>query len=360
MTSIVAFAALIVSALTLWFTAIKGPDIVLCKKPRFTQDIGGPIDRIIPDTIIYTTNLFFLNNGTVSGVLGLEADFRPVEKMKPFFKKAHFRFATEPNRYTSYSSMQPISIGDKESRVVYVQLTVEFHDWKKHFVQDPVPKERIQEVLCQADSENKQRFSHFCGVLREGMHIGMVNIRSYQTTGWRFGTKDKERIIVDDEHIGVLDEKLIRDFRSWETRWNSIEPSTILTELRQVRKYFEEELCTRLEQNLKRLMGLIEIGSLETDLLDRVRRKPDGYEARSAIVDFILRSAGLDTRLKKYDLRTREWNRKIDLSREESSNRTLEQALIAEISSLEKETGELLAEIANLLNTLQKCYVPGP
>lgn len=346
------------SAFTLYYTSLKGPDIVLREEPRFIQK---PIqredfDRFIPDSFDFEANLTFLNNGTASGVLRIDPFFESMKELAPFFKKAIFRFGLEPNKYTWSNSMPPVPIHEKGSIVVCVALTVDFHDWKKHFIHEPVPKEKICEILCLADSENKKRFSHFCAVLKSGMHIGMVSIKSYQTTR----KKTEERILVDSQHVGVLDEELIGNFRSWEKRWDTIDPDAILAELRQVRECFDKELHERIEQNFKKLMGVVEIGALETDLLDAVRRRFGGYETRVAIVDFILRSTQLDSRLREYDLRTREWNRKSDLLREGSSNKNLAEILDKEMGVLREESGGLAAEIGDLLNTLQECYMSHP
>lgn len=278
--------------------------------------------------------------------------------MKPFFKNANFKFGTEPYRYTSSRSMPPISIGDKESKVVHIELTVEFYDWKKHFDHKPVSKDRIAEVLCQADGENKQRFSDFCATLRSGMHIGKISIKSHQTTGWRFRRSDKirERTLVDDEHIGALDEKLIGNFRSWEKKWDATEPDVVLTELRQVCEHFDRELCKPVEKNLKILTRMEEIGSLETDILDTVKGRLHGDETRIGIVDFVLRSAQLDSRLKEYDSRTKEWNRKLSLVRDDPPR--LEELLRAHGPSLGEETERLGAEIASLQMMLRECYIP--
>lgn len=357
-TAVGAFAAFIVSLFTLWFTSLKGPNIVLCERPQFIQKKipRETFVHIIPDTIFFETNLTFLNNGTASGVFGLSAHFEPVNELSSFFKRYGFMFGTEPHKFTSSLTMLPTSIGEKGSIVVNITLTVVFHDWKNRFVHEPVSKEEVREVLCQADKENRRRFSEFCAVLKADMHIGTVSIKSYQTT--RKGME--ERVLVDSQHIGVFDEELIRDFRSWEERWDTIHPDAILAELRRIREEYRKNLCEPVEQNLKKLKGLVPISSLETDLLDSVRRRFDGFETRTAVNDFILRSAQLDTRLKEYDSRTEEWNRKFRMLGEQPLNARLAEIFRAESDELKKESEHLCVEITNLLNTLQECYMSNP
>jgi hypothetical protein len=272
-------AALIVSTLTLWFTTLKGPDIDLCEKPVFSQEVRGPFDAFIPDTILYSSNLVFLNNGTVSGTLGLDACFEPSKELAPYFKNATFQFGTEPHRYTSSASMPPISIADKESAVIYIESTVELHDWKKHFSHEPVSKEQIRDVLCQADRENKKRFSDFCATIREGMHIGTISIKSRQSTRRWFGFRSptmKEQIMIDGDPIGTFNEDLINNFRAWRKRWDTIDPNVILMELRPIRENLMKELSGPIEGNLKQLEGSDPNASLWSDLLRAVRNSAQG------------------------------------------------------------------------------------
>lgn len=351
LTVIAAFAAFVVSAFTLYFTSLKGPDIVLLEKPQFIQQTiqRDSFDRSIPDTFNFEANLVFLNNGTASGVLRVDASFEPTKELIPFFKKATFMFGTEPYHYTSGNSMPPVATKEKGSIVVYNKLTVELYDWKRHFTHESVPKEKICEVLCQADSENKKRFSDFCAVLKNGMHIGTVSIKSGQTVR----KKTEERI-----HIGVLDDELIRNFGSWVEKWNIIDPDVILSELRQVHDHFNRYLCTPLEDNARKLRESSATPSLDPDLLQRARQGFHGSETGMTLADFILRSTQLDSSLEKYDVRTNEWNRKSQLYNEDPLNQRLRQALAAERPLLERESANLAGEMVALQKTLYECYTP--
>jgi hypothetical protein len=68
-----------ISHATQQYTSLKGPDIVLCEEPKFSlrktsRDI---FDQFISHELFSEAHLLFLNNGTVSGVLRLEAHFEP-------------------------------------------------------------------------------------------------------------------------------------------------------------------------------------------------------------------------------------------------------------------------------------------
>jgi len=294
-TAPLAFLALIISVLSLWYTSLKGPDIILCEEPSFVlEEIPREaFDHYIPHTLSSETRLLFVNNGTVSGVLRLNVSFEPTIELKPFFDKANFSFTVGADHHER--TMPLISISEKESRMIVIRLSVELVNWKKCFADEPVPKDEIYNVLRKADWKNKQRFHDFCAVLKPGMHIGKVSIGSNRTVrGGLSGTKMIQRSLVSDLSTGVIAEDLMSNFRFSATKWDTIDPDAILTELRAIHDDFDRLLRAPLEQNIKKLMGL-ELGSLHTDLFLAIKRRCMGYDDRAAIVDFVIRSSGLDT-----------------------------------------------------------------
>jgi hypothetical protein len=293
-----AFAALTVSLLSLWYTSLKGPDIVLCEVPRFSQrkTSSDIFDRFIPHELYSEAHLLFLNNGTVSGVLRLEARFEPTTELKPFFERANLSFVVGDKSHQA--TVPPISLREKESCMVVVQISVEFVNWKRHFDSEPVPKDEIHDALCSADIMNKRRFHDFCAVLKPGMHIGKVNIESRQTVrSGLSGTKMTHKNLVADLSIGVIDEELVHNYGTSATRWDAIDPSAILTELRGIHDDLGRLVLDPVEENLKRLMGLTQLESLKTDLSLAMKRRFEGYHDQAAIIEFVMRSTGLDSKL---------------------------------------------------------------
>jgi hypothetical protein len=357
-TPALAFLALIISVFSLWYTSLKGPDIVLCEEPKFSLDEipRENFDRFIPHTLSSEAHLLFLNNGTVSGVLRLHVSFEPTAELKLFFDKANFSFTVDNALHER--SMPPISIREKEGCMIVIRLSIQFVNWKKGFANEPVPKGEIGNVLRKADWENKRRFHDFCAVLKPGMHIGKVSIGSNQTVRRRLsGTKMAQRSLVSDQSTGVIAEDLISNFRSSATKWDAIDPDAVLTELRAIHDDFDRLLREPLEQNIKKLMGL-ELSSLHTDLFQAMKRRCMGYDNRAAIVDFITHSSGLDSRLSEYDTKTGGWNRKFNLSKENPLNKNLEEALRKEMKPLEQESLMIASGIAQVQKILEDCYLP--
>lgn len=357
-TALLAFIAVILAILSLWFTSLKGPDIVLCNKPEFTlQKIPRQtFERIIPDELFCSGDMFFLNKGTVSGVLTLEARFEPANWLKPFFQSSRFSFKINGTQHEK--SMPPISIREKESSVICISLYVELHDWKKYFEHAPVSEDEMRKILCDADNENKSRVHGFCAKLEPSMPIGTIGVKSYQTMRRNlFWTSIDYKDLIVDQNVGVISKDLIDGFRSCDERWDTLEPDAILMILREIHRLLEDVMYKSIEENMKKLMGIVEGRTLNTDLFDELTRKCEGYDSRMAMVDFVLRSANLESRLVEYDSRTREWNRKFNLFQEDQSNEALEEALKKEKIFLDEESGLMAVELSKVQAILQDCYL---
>lgn len=357
-TALLAFFAVILSILNLWFTSLRGPDIVLCNKPEFTSERipRQTFERIIPDRLLCTGDLIFLNKGTVSSVLTLEARFEPAIWLKPFFQSSRFSFKI--NGTSHEKSMPPISIREKESSVICISLSVELHDWKKYFEHEPASGDEIRKILCDADNENKSRFHVFCAKLEPGLPFGTIGIKSYQTMRKNLlRTNIDYKDLIVDQDVGVVGKELIDGFRSCDERWDTLTPDAILMELREVHRLLEDAVYKPIEENVKKLMGAAEGRILNTDLFDELTRKCEGWDSRMAIVDFVLRSANLKSRLVGYDSRTREWNRKINLFQEDQSNEALEDALKKEKIFLDEESGLIAVKLIKVQGILQGCYL---
>lgn len=357
-TALLAFLAVTLSILSLWFTSLKGPDIVLCNKPEFTSERipRRTFERIIPHDFLCSGDLIFLNKGTVSGVMTLEAIFEPANWLKPFFQSSRFSFKI--NGTPHEKSMPPMSIREKESSVICISLSVEMHKWKKYFEHAPVSKDEMRKVLCDADIENKSRFHGFCAKLEPSMPIGAIGIKSYQTMRRNlFWTSIDYKDLILAQNVGVISKELIDGFRSCDERWDTLDPDAILMELREIHRLLEVVMYKPIEENMKKLMGIVGGGTLNTDLFDELTRRCEGYASRMAMASFVLRSVNLESRLVGYDSRTREWNRKFNLFQEDQSNEALEEALKKEKVFLDEESGLIAIELSKVQANLQDCYL---
>lgn len=333
---------------------LRGPDIKICEKPEFVLEkiAKDSFNYYIPDRFRFApTRLVCLNHGPRTGAFRPEIKFNCSKEFRPFFKRHYCSLKTDgkPLEETTY-----IPIRDQECLIVEVDSYVEFLDWKKNFDFKPVKPERIKDVLCQADQHNKQRFSDFCSILKPGMRIGRIDIRSRQTTrGWKFQTVMKEKNHFPNLDGGVIDEELVGNFQSCLKRWDDIEPSKILEEVREIEKDLGKELYTPLDSNFRGLF-LEELTSLKYDILASWKRKCEGHEAKKAIADFLIRSTNLDVDFSKYEPEVSKVNRMIELNRE-----ILSPQVSADIEKmrdpLRMETTDLMVKVQNLQGILVSC-----
>ncbi len=332
---------------------LGGPDIKICEKPEFVlEKISKDSFNYIPDKFRFApTRLVYLNHGPRTGAFRLDIEFNCSKEYRPFFKRHYYYFKTDgkPLEKTTY-----IPIRDKECLIVEVNSYLKFCDWKKNFDFKPEKPDRIKDVLCQADQQNKQRFSDFCSTLKPGMPIGRIDIRSRQTIRERIG-----RIVMKEKNHfsnldgGVIDEELVGNFQSCLKRWDDIEPSYILEEVREIAKDLDK-LHADLYTNFRRLMDVEDLTSLSYNLLSSWKRKYEGYKTKEGIADFLILSMNLDIDFSKYEADVSKVNRMIELNRE-----ILSPEVSADIERmrdpLKMKTSDLIKKVQELQGILISC-----
>jgi len=362
-TTIIAFIAFIVAVLSLWFSSLKGPDIDLCESPKFVMEkIGWENLNYIPDRIRFNpAQLIFINNGTRSGVIKLEIDFEPSEELKPFFDSADCVFKI--GEKSSVGNMPHISIRERESCIIEVEIRVDFHDWKEHFSFDPVGKEEIYNILCKADLQNYHSLSNFCSIIKPGMSTGTVFINSIQTMRKNIlGTKMSRKNLVRDLPIGLIDQEFIDGFKSCLEKWDDIKPNCILMKLREISNDLPTRILSPLTENLNKLenMPLLEIGDVKTDFWNDWKRRFEGYWNTRALVDFMFGSLGLESKITDFCLKANGFNQELRILKEIGLTESLEGKAkewnlrkLAEI--LKEKIRDIISDIEWLQEILRKC-----
>ncbi len=301
---------------------LRGPDIKICEKPEFVLDRipQDYFNHFIPDRFGFTpTRLVYLNHGPRTGAFRPNIEFNCSKEFRPFFKMHDYSLKIDGKQLekTTY-----VPIRDKECLIVEVNSSLKFCDWKKNFDFKPVKPDRIKDVLCQADQQNKKRFSDFCSTLKPGMPIGRIDIRTRQTIRERIGRiVMKEKKNFPNLDGGVIDEELVGNFQSCLKRWDDIEPDYILKRVGEIQKDLNKELYEPLEMNFKRFFGVSELTSpeyrpLKYDLLSNWTRTYEGYETKKDIADFLIRSMELDTQFSEYEAEVRKVNGLMELNLE--------------------------------------------
>lgn len=359
-TTIIAFVAFIVAVLSLWFSSLKGPDIDLCESPKFVMEkIRWENLNYIPDRIRFSpAQLIFINNGTRSGVIKLEANFEPSDEFKPFLSRAGYIFKIGEKSWSD--DMPHISMRERESCIIEVEVRVDFDDWKEYFDSDPVSKEKIYDILCKADLVNFNRLSDFCSLLRPAMSVGKVTINSVQTIRknilWtRIGRKN----LVRDLPIGLIDQKFIEGFKSCLAKWDSIEPNCILMKLEALRKDLSNYVLTPLGDNLNKL-GQTPRMALRTDFWNDWKKKWEGYTHWKALIDFILKSSGLESKIEDLCLKADGFNQDLRIFEETRSTDSQQRQakdwdLGKNAEIVRNKIRDIMSDIESLQEILYKC-----
>jgi len=363
-TTIIAFIAFTVAVLSLWFSSLKGPDIDLCEIPNFVMDkIRWESLNYIPDRIRFSpAQLIFINNGTRSGVIKLEANFEPSDEFKPFLSRAGYIFKIGEKSWSD--DMPHISMRERESCIIEVEVRVDFHDWKEYFDSDPVSKDKIYDILCEADLVNFNRLSDFCSLLRPAMSIGKISINSVQTIRknilWtRIGRKN----LVRDLPIGSMDQEFIEGFKSCLAKWDDIKPNCILMKLEELRKDLSNYILTPLGDNLNKL-GQTPRMALRTDFWNDWKRKWEGYTHWKALIDFILKSLGLESKIADFCLKADGFNQDLRIfeeikSTDSQQRQAKEWDLNKSAEILKNKIRQLTSEIESLQDILYRCVHSG-
>lgn len=364
-TTIIAFIAFIVAVLSLWLSSLKGPDIDLCEdKIEFAMNkIQWKDINYIPYRIGFKPARFiFINNGTRSGVIKLEIHFQPSKEFEPFFSNVTCSFKRN-GETIGKDDMPHISIRERETCIIEVEIAAEFHDWKENFDFEPVTKDEIYDILCQADDRNHEHFSNFCSTLKPGMHIGKVTIDSRQTTGNIFSTEIRKKSLspnLRDLSIGSIDQQFIDGFRSCLAKWDDLDHNRILKELEEVLKDLSDILINPLNGSLSRRKEKL-LMDLKTDFWNELKNRVQGYKLKEFLIDFISRSSELESKITEFRSNGDRFNEdlriyqkiKDTLSKQEYEART--QDLNDRSKNLNEQIEGLLTELKSLTDILTAC-----
>lgn len=175
-----------VSMLTLWFTRLKGSDIVLVNTlDEKIKVIDMRLERFVVDIPswfeINPIELVFANNGSRSGVITtIEPDFEPSPEFDPFF--VDFRLNIEWKLETSPAPRYgiPISIREGDNRVIMLRCYIDTVDWKYDWkgpeIRDLHNDANIKKVVENALEINRQKLAGFLGFLHSGKPFGSLTL----------------------------------------------------------------------------------------------------------------------------------------------------------------------------------------
>jgi len=346
-----------ISALTLWFTRLKGPDIVLVNTlnekieviemyfERFTEGIPSSFD-------IKPIELVFANNGSRSGVImAVESVFKPSQEFEPFFVDSRYQIAWESEISPTPRYRTPVSIREGDNRVITIKCTLTTVDWKYDWT-DP----EIHGLHHDADIKrfventleiNRQKLTSYLDFLHSSKPFGSLTL--YLTcTGrkrWFWMALKRKELASPIEVVNSFD-ATIKGYEdcleNWDDRRSHLEEA--LNEIPKIPKFFADKLqkiSKVLDQPIK-ADAIYNILSLRDSLKD--------FNKQKEIHKFVmLREKNLMKRLEFVADKIDDFNKKVNVARLSG-----EATRLVELETIRANLKQLVEEALVDLNKLKK------
>ena len=247
-----------VSALTLWFTSLKGPDIDLCNIPE--AKIENPGSERFRGYIPYWFDLapmllVFSNNGSRGGVISsVSAQFQPSQGLKPFLKE--FRSSNElqwPGVGDPSYRQLPVSIREGDNCVVRLKCTLFTLDLKDNLLIGQVSDiSNVRRIVEESLKYNYEQFTNFLRFLESGDSFGTMTLyMTFTSRRWLRTRLETKKLAEEIEIANTFDTSTVNAFKSCLKDWN-LKRSRLEEYLQRIPKLFDN-FIEQLKQNNIRL-----------------------------------------------------------------------------------------------------------
>lgn len=345
------------SALTLWFTRLKGPDILLVNTlnekikviemyfQRFAEGIPFSFD-------IRPIELVFANNGSRSGVImAVEPVFKPSPEFEPFLVDFRHRITWELEISPAPRYGTPVSIREGDNKVITLECSVKMVDWKYDWTDPEIHglhyDADIKRFVENALEINRQKLASFLDFLHSGKSFGSLTL--YLTCTGRkrwFWMALKRKVLASPVEVVNSFEDSIKGYEdcleNWDDRRSRLEetlngvpgiPNLFADKLKKI----SEALDPRIETH-----AIYNILSLRDSLKDFNRQK----EIHKFVM---LREKNLMKRLEFLADKIDEFNKKANVARLSG-----EATRLVELKTIRADLKQLVEEALADLNKLKK------
>lgn len=375
LTALAASIAALAAILNLWYGAMRGPNIALVGAPDFTVRNVPKNATTIPTSVEINPSFFFVNSGSTTGMITLKLRFTPLSVFERLgcCNKCSIGFVGGKEQT---EEMPYLFLQERESGMVEAHVTIDLGDWKSYVAHDDkVDENSICPTLLKADGANKERFSSFCAQLRERQSLGTLSVNCVRTKRKlvmrrripkRRDVFDKIALFVNTS-IGVDDDS-IQNLTSYLENWDNIQPRRVIELLMHVEPKLElffskggaGDFCTIIRKQIDRNEGTIQTWRGFWDLHWYGPPSPQGWKSdekrRSTlptryVLDFILRSSGLDLQMQEFSEKAEEFGHTRGLLNRMPKEGQEPTDLL---KSMEKQRQELIAKNIEIQNTGDK------
>lgn len=346
-----------ISALTLWFTRLKGPDIVLVntlnKKIKVIEMFFKRFAESIPNWFeIKPIELVFANNGSRSGVImAVEPVFKPSPEFEPFLVDFRHRLTWELEISPAPRYGTPVSIREGDNRVIKLGCTVTMVDWKYDWTDPEIHglhyDADIKRFVENALEINRQKLASFLDFLHSGKPFGSLTL--YLTCTGRkrsFGMalKRKELVTSPIEVVNSFEDSIkgYEDcLENWDDRRSGLEKA--LNEVPGIPNLFADKL-----KRISEALG----PRIETHAynIPSLRDSWKNFDNQKEIHKFaMLREKNLMKRLEFLADKIDEFNKKVNVAR-----LSAETTRLVDLKTIRTNLKQLVEEALADLNKLKK------
>jgi hypothetical protein len=308
-----------VSALTLWFTSLKGPDIDLCNIPtkvRIENPCSEQFREYIPDWFdVAPMQLVFSNNGSRGGVISsVRAQFQPSPGFKPFFKE--FTSSDElqwPGVADSSYRQLPVSIREGDNCVIRFKGTLSTLRWKNNLQIDQVSGiSNVRKIVEESLKYNYQQFTNFLKFLESGEPFGTMTLYMTSTSRrWLRTRLETKKLAKEIEIANTFDTLTVIAFKSCLEDWN-LKSSRLEEYLQRIPNLFDN-FIEQLKQNNTRLSQEIARGRIYSllNLEDQWKQMAQQSTEVSSII--VSRETDISEILRSVTSETKKFNDQVNL-----------------------------------------------
>jgi len=347
-----------VSALTLWFTSLKGPDIDLVSMPNtktYTEDIR--LERFMEYIPFWfelePIELVFANSGSRAGVItGLKLDFKPSSGFEPFFRELITQLKRELPKVeqTDYAASLPVSIREGDNCILKAGGTIYTVKWKDPEFENIPEGSNIRVLVEDALKANRRKLEQFLNFLYSGKPIGSFTLDvTYTYRSW-FGIKLKTKQLLGSIEVVNSFKDALKGWenclREWDDRRSRREDFS--KEILEVPKMFSDILKTILDQLIK-FVERGELNQLPT-FDDRLR----DFNQKPEIKRFALeREKGVIFQLKSLNNKINEFNQEVAAA-STFLHEKIEATRMTRLKSLGTQIKELVTERISELEKIRQ------
>lgn len=354
-----------VSALTLWFMRLKGPDIELIDTPSpkiQVKEISS--DRFVAWIPYWfglePIELLFVNNGSRAGVItSLAPDFKPSSGFERFFEELGFDLKIElpkPKQADYATQGMPVSIREGDNSVIRVECAMNIIRWKDPWFQDIPEGSNIRTLVEGTLEANREKLAGFLDFLYSGKPLGNLTLYvTYSCRKW-FRIKLKKKQLVGPIEVVNSFKDAITGYESCLKHWDNY-TSSLEDLVRGIPEMPRDIFANKLKAILNLLSNPIEKGKIYNllKLEDSWKRLSE----RRKIQKFALeREKDLMLKLRSLTGKINEFNEEataarvsgesvgaIRIERLNSIKAELEQRITETLSELERLRQKLVKEI---------------